>query len=105
VAKPSLCASQQGTQAAKQALTKAGWTQKHLSILVGSSRQPITNFFKGVAIAQPIFVQICDRLNLDWQQIADFSEVTATESESFPADSLIDLNVVLQDLRSTAIFK
>lgn len=100
MAKPSLCASQQGIQAAKQALTKAGWTQKHLSILVGSSRQPITNFFKGVAIAQPIFVQICDRLNLDWQQIADFSQVTATESDSSSTDSLIDLNVVVQDLRS-----
>lgn len=94
MAKPSLCASQQGIQAAKQALTKAGWTQKHLSILVGSSRQPITNFFKGVAIAQPIFVQICDRLNLDWQQIADFSQVVTT-GESFPTDPLDDINVVV----------
>ncbi len=99
MAKPSLCASQQGIQAAKQALTKAGWTQKHLSILVSSSRQPITNFFKGVAIAQPIFLEICDRLNLDWQQIADFSQVVTT-SESFPADPFDDLNVVVQDLRS-----
>lgn len=99
MAKPSLCASQQGIQAAKQALTKAGWTQKHLSVLVSSSRQPITNFFKGVAITQPIFVQICDRLNLDWQQIADFSQVTVTTSESAGNDALNDLNVVVQ-LRS-----
>lgn len=70
MAKPSLHASQTGTHTAKQALTKAGWTQKDLSALIGCSRQPITNFFKGDAIAQSLFIQICDRLGLNWQEIA-----------------------------------
>lgn len=73
MAKPTLKAHQTGLRIAKQALSQAGWTQKDLSAQVPCSRQPITNFFKGEAVAQPIFIGICDRLDLNWQQIADLS--------------------------------
>ncbi|MGB3534224.1 MAG: hypothetical protein WBA13_11985 [Microcoleaceae cyanobacterium] len=66
MAKPSLTASIQGIQAAQQALTKAGWTMKHLSSVVGCSRQPITKFFNGDAVSQTIFISICEHLNLNW---------------------------------------
>ncbi|MBD1913168.1 MULTISPECIES: NACHT domain-containing NTPase [unclassified Leptolyngbya] len=102
MAKPSLAASQIGIQLAKQSMTKAGWTQKRLSTLVDCSRQPITNFFKGEPVAQPIFVKICDRLNLNWQEIADFSALTPTVStitnvslESFDHDPI----ALVQNLR------
>ncbi|PSN09123.1 transcriptional regulator, partial [filamentous cyanobacterium CCT1] len=73
MAKPSLRATPQGLAAAGQALTRLGWTQAHLASLVGCSRQPLTHFFKGEAISQTIFMQICDRLGLDWQAIAGLS--------------------------------
>jgi len=95
MAKPSLIASPQGILAAKQALTSAGWTQKHLSALVGCSRQPITNFFKGEAIAQPIFMQVCVFLNLDWQAVARNLDIDSVTSDQ-PLD---DLDTI-QNLRS-----
>ncbi len=99
MAKPSLTASPQGILAAKQALTTSGWTQKHLSALVGCSRQPITNFFKGEAIAQPIFMQVCVFLNLDWQAIADLQ--TEPDMDSVTSDQpLNNLDTLVQDLRS-----
>ncbi|HEY9888733.1 MAG TPA: NACHT domain-containing NTPase [Candidatus Obscuribacterales bacterium] len=73
MAKPSLRATPQGLEAAGQALTRLGWTQAHLASQVGCSRQPLTHFFKGEAVSQTIFMQVCDRLNLDWQAIAGLS--------------------------------
>jgi predicted NACHT family NTPase len=74
MAKPSLVVSQDRIPVVKQALKRAGLTQKELGVKVGCSRQPITNFFRGVAIAQTLFVKICDRLSLNWQDIADLTE-------------------------------
>jgi predicted NACHT family NTPase/ribosomal protein L12E/L44/L45/RPP1/RPP2 len=75
MAKPSLRASATGIQRVKHALTNFGWTQKELSALVGCSRQPITNFLKGEAIAQSLFISICDRLGLDWHAIATLEPI------------------------------
>ena len=104
MAKPSLKASSTGVLAAKQALTKLGCTQKDLSALVGCSRQPITNFFKGEAIAQPLFISICDRLGLDWQEIAALTAyVPTTPITSKPSQlgeqNTTELNVLVQKLR------
>ncbi len=74
MAKPSLRASPEGVITAKAALQRAGLTQQALRSQVGCSRQPITNFFKGVAIAQPLFISVCEQLGLDWQAIADFPD-------------------------------
>ncbi len=90
MAKPSLKASQTGVQSAKQALTKAGWTQKDLSVTIGCSRQPITNFLKGEAIAQTLFMSICDRLDLDWQAIANLEPIVETNPpENQEIDTLV----------------
>ena len=79
MAKPSLKASPQGQQRAEQSLMMAGLTKKGLSEAVGCSRQPVTNFFKGVAIEQGLFVRLCDRLNLDWQIIAGLTSTSTAE--------------------------
>ncbi|MBW4549857.1 MAG: NACHT domain-containing NTPase [Aphanocapsa sp. GSE-SYN-MK-11-07L] len=105
MAKPSLKASLDGVQIAKQALTRAGWTQKDLSALIGCSRQPITNFFKGAAIAQSLFIQICDRLGLNWQEIADLLapaalKPTAVKLSLSGQDS--GLAAIVQNLRQQA---
>jgi predicted NACHT family NTPase len=95
MAKPSLTASRQGIQAAQQALTRAGWTQKHLSSVVGCSRQPVTKFFNGDAVAQNIFMGICQHLGLDWQEVAGLSapssvtvSLTATDRDSSQSNNL-----------------
>lgn len=103
MAKPSLRATPQGVEVASQALTRTGWTQAHLADVVGCSRQPITNFFKGDAISQTIFMQICDRLALDWQAIAGLAAppVVAFSPPEAPSLSVQQpsLNALVQTLR------
>ncbi|WP_038015527.1 NACHT domain-containing NTPase [Synechococcus sp. PCC 7335] len=74
MAKPSLQASKEGQRLAAQSLTLAGLTKTSLSNAVGCSRQPVTNFFQGVAIEQGLFLRLCDRLDLDWQVIAGLTQ-------------------------------
>lgn len=96
MAKPSLKATPQGIQLAKQALTRAGWVQRDLSQLVGCSRQPITNFFKGEAIAQSIFLKICDRLDLAWQTVAGLTDAAGDQGD----EPTIAIEAIVQPLRS-----
>lgn len=101
MSKPSLKASPQGIQIAKQALTITGLTQKNLCRVVGCSRQPMTNFFQGKAISQTIFREICDRLNLDWQEVAGLTRpsVNISPSETSKSDRQTDLDNLTQKLR------
>ncbi|MDJ0633547.1 MAG: NACHT domain-containing NTPase [Xenococcaceae cyanobacterium MO_188.B29] len=101
MSKPSLKASPQGIQIAKQALTITGLTQKNLCMAVGCSRQPMTNFFQGKAISQTIFREICDRLNLDWQEIAGLAKPSAKISpvQTSQSDRQTDLDNLTQKLR------
>ncbi|MBE9138341.1 NACHT domain-containing NTPase [Nodosilinea sp. LEGE 07088] len=100
MAKPSLRATPPGVELAAQALTRAGLTQARLAEQVGCSRQPITNFFKGEAISQAIFMQICDRLGLDWQAIAGLAN-PPTLAPSPPAVAIpqLGLDAQVQTLR------
>ncbi|MEL7142589.1 MAG: NACHT domain-containing protein [Cyanobacteria bacterium J06643_4] len=93
MAKPSLQASTQGQQLAEQSLTMAGLTKKSLSEAVGCSRQPVTNFFKGVAIEQSLFVRLCDRLNLDWQIIAGLTASSIESANSRLSDRMPSVDV------------
>jgi predicted NACHT family NTPase len=84
MAKPSLTASPQGLQIAHQALIRTGRTKEDLRKQVGCSRQPITNFFQEKAIAQSIFIQICDCLGLNWQEITHLPPYPANPSALKP---------------------
>ncbi|GAB4135362.1 MAG: hypothetical protein Fur0046_08060 [Cyanobacteria bacterium J069] len=91
-----------GVQTAKQALTKTGWTQKDLQALVGCSRQPVTNFFKGEAIAQSLFIRICDRLGLSWQAIADLTPPLLQPlppTAALPDKPDLQLDALVQEMR------
>jgi len=74
----SLQASQKGIQLAKQALITKRLRQKDLIGFVCQSRQPIGNFFTGKPVDREIFVGICERLGLNWQEIADLPKVGLT---------------------------
>ncbi|MBD1873469.1 NACHT domain-containing NTPase [Nodosilinea sp. FACHB-131] len=101
MAKPSLRATSQGVEMASQALTRMGLTQARLAEQVGCSRQPITNFFKAEAISQTIFMQICDRLGLDWQAIAGLANPIAIAPNPVPHPTVtqLSLDTLVQTLR------
>ncbi|MBE9128584.1 MULTISPECIES: NACHT domain-containing protein [unclassified Coleofasciculus] len=67
----SLQASKQGIQLAKQALISKRLKQKDLIGFVCQSRQPISKFFTGKPVDREIFVGICERLGLKWEEIAE----------------------------------
>ncbi|MEL7333398.1 MAG: NACHT domain-containing protein [Cyanobacteria bacterium J06560_2] len=117
MAKPSVSASEAGRQLAEQSLKLAGMTKKGLSEAAGCSRQPVTNFFKGVAIEQGLFVELCDRLQLDWQTVAGLSPspmavavtprlghamvANASEADGLAVDGLA-IDGLVRSLRKTA---
>ena len=109
MAKPSLQASKAGQQLAEQSLTLLGLTKKSLSNEVGCSRQPVTNFFKGVAIEQGLFVKLCDRLSLDWQVVAGLTSITEPAAAKFSELKDLqdeskekDIDTLVRSLRQTA---
>ena len=68
-AKRSLIASVAGIEQARIALTHKAWTYENLEQELTISRQPVVNFFTGKTVDRKIFVNICQKLDLDWQTI------------------------------------
>ncbi|MBI4783099.1 MAG: NACHT domain-containing protein [Oscillatoriophycideae cyanobacterium NC_groundwater_1537_Pr4_S-0.65um_50_18] len=74
--KRSLKASQTGIAKAKQAFQRKGWTQEYLAAEVGlETRQSVWKFFAGRPIERHLFIDICFRLDLDWEDIVEPPEV------------------------------
>jgi predicted NACHT family NTPase len=96
MAKRSLQASTAGIAKAKLAFDRKGWTQEYLAAEVGlETRQSIWKFFKGKAIEKTIFIDICFKLDLDWQEVADLPSkipgVISTNSLEISEDNLDSL--------------
>ncbi len=71
MARRSLKASESGIIKAKQAFRRTGWTQEYLASEVGlETRQSIWKFFSGRPIERHLFIDVCFRLDLDWEEIA-----------------------------------
>ncbi|WP_107668728.1 NACHT domain-containing NTPase [Cyanothece sp. BG0011] len=71
----SLSATSEGIEAAKKVLASKGWTQEYLAGEVGlSSRQSIWKFLSGRPVSRQIFKEICFKLNLDWENIANLPD-------------------------------
>jgi|SRR4028118_62824 Tfp pilus assembly protein PilF len=68
-AKRSLIASVAGIEKARIALTHKAWTYENLEQELTISRQPVVNFFTAKTVDRKIFVNICKKLDLDWQTI------------------------------------
>ncbi len=76
MAKRSLKATPVGIAKAKQAFQRTGWTQEYLAGEVGlETRQSIWKFFSGRPVERHIFIDICFRLDLDWEEIAEPPQV------------------------------
>ncbi|MDY6938293.1 MAG: hypothetical protein SWY16_11555 [Cyanobacteriota bacterium] len=66
----SLVASPNGIETAKIALTGEQWTQEKLAEHVEVDRQTVNKFFNQKPVKSQIFVEICNTLGLNWQEIA-----------------------------------
>ena len=67
----SLKASLAGSKKAKRAMTDKGLTQERLEQQLQIAHQAVSKFFTGQPVKSEIFVNICHRLELDWQEIAE----------------------------------
>ncbi len=88
----SLRASPEGKKAAKTALIGFRLTQQQLADALGASRQPVNRFFNSKPVTCELFVRICEKLNLDWQAIAqqdDELEVEQNHNEGSDIDTLV----------------
>jgi predicted NACHT family NTPase len=67
----SLKASPEGIKRAKTAMTAHKLTHEELAHELQITRQPVSQFFTRQPVKSEIFVNICHRLKLDWQEIAE----------------------------------
>ncbi|MBW4629312.1 MAG: NACHT domain-containing protein [Brasilonema octagenarum HA4186-MV1] len=68
----SLQASAEGMKKAQAALIRNSLTQQALAEELSISRQPVSKFFQGKPVDRYIFVTICEKLGLEWDEIASF---------------------------------
>ena len=93
----SIKASEKGIKLAKNALISKKLKQQDLVGHVCQSRQPISKFFTGKTLSNEIFVNICEWLDLDWQEIAGIKEsrlsieqLTDKEEVNFDINHLVN---------------
>lgn len=72
-------ASLEGIRKAKAALIRNSLTHLDLAAQLNISRQPVSKFFQGKAVDRYIFVTICEKLNLDWDEIVTSSSLLDTD--------------------------
>ncbi|WP_414587549.1 NACHT domain-containing protein [Scytonema sp. PCC 10023] len=78
----SLQASPEGMKKAQAALIRNSLTQQALAEELSISRQPVSKFFQGKAVDRYIFVTICEKLGLEWDEIASVSSLPADDAAS-----------------------
>ncbi|MHC5724019.1 MAG: NACHT domain-containing protein, partial [Nostoc sp.] len=91
----SLSSSPEGIQKAKRALIRYSLTQKVLADELEVTRQPVGKFFMGKPVDRNLFVQICDRLDLEWEEIV----AEAASELEVNQDNSIDIDAIVQTVR------
>jgi transcriptional regulator with XRE-family HTH domain len=72
----SLCVHNDHIDKVKIALTQSGYLhQRALAYDTGLSLSTISNFLTGKPVSYTTFEELCQRLNLDWREIATSAEV------------------------------
>jgi predicted NACHT family NTPase len=100
MARPSLQASEQGLLFAKEAFTKQGLTQETLAERVGCYRTTISKFLNGDTLWQKNFISICEKLGLDWHEIAVLSQTTPQELVKSSHQDYVEITPLVQEVRS-----
>ncbi|MGF1460174.1 MAG: NACHT domain-containing protein [Leptolyngbyaceae cyanobacterium] len=87
--KRSLKASTTGQAIAKRAFDRTCWTQEQLALEVGlNTRQSVWKFFSGRPIDRHIFIDLCFKLDLDWEAVADLPRSSATDVPAAPPQAV-----------------
>ena len=102
MAKRSLQASPTGIREAKKAFTSKGWTQEGLALEINlKTRQPVWRFFTGQPVDRYTFMEICNRLELDWRLIAENPPAELLElGDRIDKANLINLDGLVQEIRA-----
>ena len=96
----SLQATSSGIEKANIALKGLRLNQTQLAKRLDVTRQPVSKFFNGKSVNNDLFVQICETLKLDWQEVCGMtvkSEYTA-KSLNLDQDSL-DIELLVRKIR------
>ncbi|MDJ0845839.1 MAG: NACHT domain-containing NTPase, partial [Crocosphaera sp.] len=97
----SLSATSEGIEAAKKILESKGWTQEYLAGEVGlSSRQSIWKFLSGRPVSRQIFKELCFKLNLDWETVADLPDKAVSVATSEGTIQSLEVSELLSVMRS-----
>lgn len=71
----TLKTSREGNKKAKKSLLRKQLTEINLAMQIGfNHRESIEKFFQGESIESYIFKEICLRLDLKWQEVAELNE-------------------------------
>ncbi|MEH2463620.1 NACHT domain-containing protein [Nostoc sp.] len=76
-------------------MIRCSLTQKALAEDLKITRQPIGKFFTGKPVDRNLFVQICDRLDLEWEEIV----AEPVSEPEVNQDNSIDIDAIVQGVR------
>ncbi|MDJ0731656.1 MAG: NACHT domain-containing NTPase, partial [Crocosphaera sp.] len=97
----SLSATSEGIEAAKKVLASKGWTQEYLAGEVGlSSRQSIWKFLSGRPVSRQIFKEICFKLHLDWESVANLPDQVVSVVNSRGTTNSLKVSELVSAMRS-----
>ncbi len=101
MARRSIRASQNGIIKAKHKFELTGWTQEYLAAEVGLlTRQSIWKFFTGRPIERHLFIEICFKLDLEWEEIADLPKPAILSPEKSNNQSKMGIGDLVSMIRS-----
>ncbi|MEL7409515.1 MAG: NACHT domain-containing NTPase [Cyanobacteria bacterium J06558_2] len=98
MAKRSLELLEQYRDKANNAKIALGLTQQAIANRLECSRQPVSRFFNCKPVSNELFVEICNLLKLDWQEITGKRVTNESDSKSL-ASSSQNINQLVTQLR------
>jgi predicted NACHT family NTPase len=94
----SLQLSLEGKEKAQKALTHKCLTQNELAKELKISRETVSKFFRGKLVDRKYFVEICEYLKLEWDEVAA-KPASQVAQEKKQQDSALDIDVLVQEVR------
>ena len=91
MASRSLQASSRGVESIVRQLTDKGWTQEKLSQEHGCSLATAKKFCRGVGVSRQNFVELCQKLDLNWEEIAGIASQPIAQDTINPSVELVQM--------------
>ena len=91
MASRSLNACPIGVERIAHKLTYKGWTQEKLSQEHGCSLATAKKFCRGVGVSRQNFVELCQKLDLNWEEIAGIASQPIAQDTINPSVELVQM--------------